>query len=318
MKKNLLLFSYIIVFLIISISFVFASDDAPPALPSEHWGLVDNGNVADSLTVTGEINSINYAQPSQTLGGYYDILLVGGDRELTYNNDRDCSVHWAAGEACVPCDNESDCIEGPQDGAEVSIKIDSTEASPKVTWLNGSSNRQDLILIIIYDLPLYTGWNLISLPIQPQDTTIENLLTGLSGQVVVWYYNASGDEWTVYDTNAPFPWLNTLHNIDYGKAYWLKSTINQILTAQGNIITDYTIGLKPGWNFVGYNMSTGIMPSPISGLTTPIVAWAYHTAEDEWKVYDTEAPFPWLNTLTNMTAGKGYWLKSSINQDWKI
>ena len=318
MKKNLLLFSYIIVFLIMSISFVFASDDAPPALPSEHWGLVDNGNVADSLTVTGEINSINYAQPSQTSGGYYDILLVGGDRELTYNNDRDCSVHWAAGEACVPCDNESDCIEGPQDGAEVSIKIDSTEASPKVTWLNGSSNRQDLILIIIYDLPLYTGWNLISLPIQPEDTNIENLLTGLSGQIVVWYYNASGDEWTVYDTNAPFPWLNTLHNMDYGKAYWLKSTINQILTAQGNIVTDYTIGLKPGWNFVGYNMSTGIMPSPISGLTTPIVAWAYHTAEDEWEVYDTEAPFPWLNTLTNMTAGKGYWIKSSIEQDWKI
>ena len=65
-------------------------------------------------------------------------------------------------------------------------------------------------------------------------------------------------------------------------------------------------------------MSIGIMPDPINSLTTPIVVWAYYTAEDEWKVYDTEAPFPWLNTLHNMSIGKGYWLKSSIEQNWQI
>ena len=173
-------------------------------------------------------------------------------------------------------------------------------------------------LIQAFDISLYSGWNLISLPLQPVNSSVEYVIKDLTGQIVVWYYNASNDEWTVYDTNAPFPWLNTLHNMDYGKAYWLKSSLGQTLTIQGTLVTDYVIGLKPGWNFVGYNMSTGIMPSPISGLTTPIVAWAYHTAEDEWEVYDTEAPFPWLNTLTNMTAGKGYWIKSSIEQDWKI
>jgi hypothetical protein len=104
--------------------------------------------------------------------------------------------------------------------------------------------------------------------------------------------------------------------MSYGNAYWLKSTINQNLIVQGTFMNDYRILLKSGWNFVGYNMSTTAMPIPINGLTTPIVVWAYYTQTDEWKSYDTSAPFPWLNTLIDMTAGKGYWIKSNVEQYW--
>jgi hypothetical protein len=156
------------------------------------------------------------------------------------------------------------------------------------------------------------------LPLQPNDQTTGAVISGLSGQIVVWHYNATSDLWTSYDTAAPFPYLNTLQYMSYGNAYWLKSTINQNLLVQGDIVTDYKITLKPNWNFVGYNMSTTNMPDPISALTTPIVVWAYYTPTDEWKSYDTAAPWPWLNTLTNMTAGKGYWMKSSIEQNWTI
>jgi hypothetical protein len=154
--------------------------------------------------------------------------------------------------------------------------------------------------------------------LQPDDTAIANVLSGLSGQVVVWYYNASTDAWTSYDTAAPFPWLNTLDSMTYGNAYWVKSVSDQGLTIEGVGVENYNIKLKPGWNFVGYNMPTTLMPDPIASLTTPIVVWAYNTPTDEWKSYDTSAPFPWLNTLTNMTAGKGYWLKSNVEQNWTI
>jgi len=165
---------------------------------------------------------------------------------------------------------------------------------------------------------LLPGWNLISLPLQPDNITTENILTSLTGQIVVWYYNASTDAWTVYDSDAPFPWLNTLHTLEYGKAYWLSTTTNQTLTVQGDIMPDYTIRLINGWNFVGYRMSTDSMPDPISSLTRPITVWTYYTGGDRWEVYDTEAPFPWLNTLTEMRAGKGCWMKSSVAQDWTI
>jgi parallel beta-helix repeat protein len=169
-----------------------------------------------------------------------------------------------------------------------------------------------------FNIQLNTGWNLISLPLQPDDIAVSNVVSGSSGQIVIWYYNASTDSWTSYDTNAPFPWLNTLNSMSYGKAYWVKSVSNQNLAIQGTLVRNYNTKLKPGWNFVGYNLSTTAMPAPINGLATPIVTWAYYTSTDEWKSYDTTAPFPWLNTLAEMTAGKGYWIKSSVEQNWTI
>ena len=168
----------------------------------------------------------------------------------------------------------------------------------------------------IFNLNLADGWNLISLPLQPVNSSVAHILKDLSGQIIVWHYNASADIWTVYDSDAPFPWLNTLNTMSYGNAYWLSTTINQTLSVQGSLVSNYIIGLVNGWNFVGYNMSTSTMPDPINDLTTPIMVWTYYTAEDEWKVYDTSGSLP--NTLNNMSMGKGYLLKSSVEQDWTI
>lgn len=127
--------------------FVSAGEDAPPALPSEFWGiLTQNGNpVPDALTVTAEVDGMDYAQPASTLNGKYDVFLVGGDRELTYFTDQDCSIHWGAGEACVPCSGEADCIEGPQDGALVKIKVNNAGVMPYVEWLFGSNYYVEIV-----------------------------------------------------------------------------------------------------------------------------------------------------------------------------
>ena len=128
-------------------SIVFALDDTPPAIPSEYWGIIDDGSIVDGLPVTAEVNGVNYAQTSLTQNGYYDIILINGDRELTYNDDRDCSIHWGNGQACVPCANELTCIEGPQDGALVTIKVNNTIGAPTVTWQSGETIEQGIILV---------------------------------------------------------------------------------------------------------------------------------------------------------------------------
>ena len=168
----------------------------------------------------------------------------------------------------------------------------------------------------VVNITLFTGWNLISLPLQPSDTSIDYLISDLSGQIVIQYYNASTGGWTSYDTAAAFPGLNTLNSMSYGNAYWLKSTLNQTLTIQGSIVRNHSISLVSGWNFVGFNSSTTAMPNAINRLTNPIIVWDYDTLTDKWKVYDTSAMWP--NTLTNMTAGKGYWLRSNVEQGWRI
>lgn len=142
-----------VIFLIVYSSLVFASDNAPPSLPSEYWGTVtmDGNPAANGLAILAEVNGVDYTQenPVTFNNGYYNIMLVNGDRELTYLNDPTCATHWAAGEACVPCStnpaDEDYCIEGPQNGAIVKIKINGVGIMPNVDWFIGSSYEVNTI-----------------------------------------------------------------------------------------------------------------------------------------------------------------------------
>ena len=148
MKKINLSLVFFVAILVSSFS-VCASDNAPPAIPSEYWGSVTMNGVlaANGLIVEALVNGINYAQPSQTLNGYYNIILIGGDRELTYEGDPTCAVHWGAGQACVPCDLgiPGDCVEGPQDGADIMVKINNIGNMPWLDWEAGSSKQEDIV-----------------------------------------------------------------------------------------------------------------------------------------------------------------------------
>ena len=166
---------------------------------------------------------------------------------------------------------------------------------------------------IFFDIPLLTGWNLISTPLRPANTNIGTVIQDLVGQVSIWNYNAITNSWYVYNSEAPQA-INTLTQMFFGRAYWLKSSSDQTLKIEGAKALNYTINLKEGWNFVGFNISTSQMPDPINNLTFPITIWTYYS-QDRWKKYSTENT---SNSLTNMTAGKGYWIKSEVNQSWRI
>lgn len=128
-------------------SFVFASDNAPPALPMEVWGnvTVDGSPAINGLVVRAEVDGVNYAQASVTSGGEYNIILAGGDHELTNLSDYNCAIANAAGRACIPCStdplNEDYCIEGPQDRNKIIIKVDSNQVMPAVDWVKGTAEN---------------------------------------------------------------------------------------------------------------------------------------------------------------------------------
>jgi len=290
-------------------SLVLAAD-TPPPIPTEYWGrlMIDGAPAADGTEV-------KYYDGSEwitttTVDGWYNIIMTGGDSPLSYNNDRDCSIHWAAEEACIPCTSDADCIEGPQEGDDVNLVVESSDVPVK--WTDDASSGETQINII----PLKTGWNMRSLPSDEINNSVERLISGLSGQVVVWYYDNTGT-WLVYDTEAPQPWLNTLTAMEYGKAYWIRSDINQNFGFAGSPAGNTLINLQVGWNFVGFNASDIGLPDAISGLAEPIVVWEYNES-GVWKVYDTESPQPWLNTLNKMRQTMGYWIKSAIAQVWEI
>ncbi|MBC2696961.1 MAG: hypothetical protein HF975_15200 [ANME-2 cluster archaeon] len=160
-------------------------------------------------------------------------------------------------------------------------------------------------------LNLYTGWNLISLPLMPEDTRITSLLSPINGNYsIIWEYNASdtSDHWKKYDPGVPFG--NDLINMEPGKGYWIMMTSDDILPISGTIPESTDIDLKISWNLIGYN-SLDSQPvvealSSISGNYS--IVWAYNASNttDQWKKYDPSVPFG--NDLTIFKPGKGYWI----------
>jgi len=67
------------------------------------------------------------------------------------------------------------------------------------------------------------GWNLISLPIVPFDTSIDSVLASLAfpyDLISIWYYDSCEGEWLVYGNGDTG--FQTLTTMEDGKAYWVR------------------------------------------------------------------------------------------------
>ena len=62
---------------------------------------------------------------------------------------------------------------------------------------------------------------------------------------IVWAFDATTQEWKLYDT-APGA-ISTLTRLTKGQGYWMQVTEDCTLTYGGN-----TYSLKAGWNLIGW------------------------------------------------------------------
>jgi hypothetical protein len=139
--------------LILFSTIVFAGN-APPPIPTEYWGeLIIN----DELAVDG--TEINYFDGNDwiittTTDGLYNIILTGGDSDLTFIDDPDCTDHDTANKACIPCltnvepGDENHCIEGPWSDqyVELNIKINHEDKEYTKEHLIKWGYNQELVL----------------------------------------------------------------------------------------------------------------------------------------------------------------------------
>ena len=170
---------------------------------------------------------------------------------------------------------------------------------------------------------LRTGWNLISISVSPSSTVITDVLSSIEGQYdLVYAYHASdaADPWKKYNTAAP-SFLNDLTEIDETMGLWIRATEPVTLTVSGSVPSSTDISLYTGWNLVGYPSET-TRPitealASIEGKYDLVYAYDAWDAEDPWKKYNTAAP-PFLNDLTEMGPGWGYWIRVSEDCVWRV
>ena len=159
-------------------------------------------------------------------------------------------------------------------------------------------------------LVLSPSWNLVSLPLQPDNTSLSSVLSGIAGSYqVVWGY--ANQAWKFY--NPQNIQGSTLTTMEAGKGYWIKMTEGKTLSVAGSPPPS-SIPLATGWNLVGYNgasctAATGALSSLSGNLQ---VSWGY--PNQAWKFYNPQnVPG---STLTEMCPGYGYWIKVQEGGIW--
>jgi len=163
-------------------------------------------------------------------------------------------------------------------------------------------------------LTLHPGWNLIPLDVIPTPATPEAVFAPLIAasnlEIVTGFQNQMG----VFFDPAGLPFLNTLTGLVPGEGYWVKVTNEATLSVTGEVISPtFAINLKTGWNLVAYWPSETTTPeAAFADLITAGKLLLVTGYELGGKFFDPAGP-PFLNTLTEVKNGFGYWVKLSAN-----
>ncbi|NPV12110.1 MAG: M20/M25/M40 family metallo-hydrolase [Ignavibacteria bacterium] len=135
----------------------------------------------------------------------------------------------------------------------------------------------------IVNLFTSSGWNLISIPIKPQDGRKSVLFPS-----AVSYAYSYDNFYVISDT------------LNIGKGYWLKFNAAQSHQLQGQLVNQLQIPVKAGWNLIG-TLNSNISTSSISTQPPNIISSLF---------YEYNGSYSPSNVLN---PGKGYWVKCSQN-----
>ena len=186
------------------------------------------------------------------------------------------------------------------------ITVSAVGTNPKtVTLTQAGLQTNDVV-------NLSAGWNLISFDVIPNSGTpaqvFQSLISNNNLQMVTGFQNQQG---VFFDPDG-LPFLNTLQTIVPGEGYWVKITNAATMSVTGGaIIPAFTVNLKSGWNLIAYwHNETTTPEASFAPLITAGVLQMVTGYEQGGKFYNPTGP-PFLNTLTEIKNGFGYWVKVS-------
>ncbi|MDO8568419.1 MAG: emp24/gp25L/p24 family protein [Dehalococcoidales bacterium] len=149
---------------------------------------------------------------------------------------------------------------------------------------------------------LNAGWNLMSLPLTPDDPAIATILAGISGSVLsVWHYDTASANWSSYVPSVG----GTLATMTDGKAYWINMSAPAILTLDSRELTTKltkppAYQVIPGWNMIGFKStlpaSIGVYLAGTNYRPFPIYGYASGSA------------FAISSSSSMLQSGLGYWV----------
>ncbi len=153
-----------------------------------------------------------------------------------------------------------------------------------------------------YNLTLYPQWNLMSLPLIPENASITHVLQPVSDDVdVVWSYNPESKSWSVYNPAPEAP--RNLTTIRDGLGYWVKTKTTETVTFSlygyenipgPNIPPTYKV--YTGWNLMGFK------------ALQEMNSTYYLRGVDYIRRLTYIPTYGWVRDPLTMMPGYGYWI----------
>lgn len=164
-----------------------------------------------------------------------------------------------------------------------------------------------------YDIPLYAGWNLVSLPIKPIDDSLTSVFAPdvLQNVFVIWGYNSSNaSPWDYYVT-AGYPYIQgNLSEFNERLGYWVLCYNNTTLRVTGTIMDTSNVTLNAGWNLVG-NPTLDVR-NVRNIYTNSFVVWEFDGLTQKYNYWCSAADVPGSiyiqGSLNTLKPGYGYWV----------
>jgi len=160
-------------------------------------------------------------------------------------------------------------------------------------------------------------WNLLSLPLVPFDSDIENMLASLPEEAMddlmsIWYYDRCSETWYVYDGNG----YEELEDIEDGNAYWFRMDYPIDGTYDWWVwgtempepeASPAEYAVCEGWNMVGFTSLTDYDAFGANGYLWnwsspyPVV---YGWTQGEWDVQGWDL----IVSPDDLVSTQGYWM----------
>jgi methanogen extracellular protein (TIGR04279 family) len=182
-----------------------------------------------------------------------------------------------------------------------------------------SVNSTSFIVSSTYTYNLVSGWNLISVPLIAQNTSVTSFFPAivLNNDVqAVWGWNDTAQSWMYYSPD-PYYWFadnfQPINNIEPGMAYWVQMNNSASFNISGVIPSsapESPVSMVSGWNFVG---PTGLsQQTPLSIYPSAVAVWGWNDTAQNW-MYNSTDPYYWFEdnfpAITSINPGAGYWVQ---------
>jgi len=171
-------------------------------------------------------------------------------------------------------------------------------------------------------IELQHGWNFISLPLVPEDSKIEKVLSSLTfgvDYIEVSRYNSANSGFEYYVNNSDF---NQFDTMEYGRGYQIY-VINPegcTLTLEGRMPdSDATLSLKSGWNLIGAPTLSSIpIDEALSNLEFDIEYDQISRYDPTTNTYEHYQNDTIGDDFNLMRSGEAYFLYCKEDTSWAI